>query len=380
MKKLCAFLSSEAFGRGQENPSSGLLTLRNANGLIAQFADYGARWVSMWVPDCQGHLEDVLLGFDTLAGYCSAGEKYHGAIVGRVCGRINNACFRVGEETYRLASNDVYGKPVLNHLHGGVSGFHNRFWQSRFVVNAAGEESAVFTCFSEDGEEGYPGHLQVKVTYTLTHSNVLRLEYEATADKTTPVNLTNHVFFNLSGNLKCRDILSHSLCINSSQIIECDEELIPTGQLISVSDADGPLDFRCPHAIAASLQSDAFQIQQNKGFSTAFALDKEAKVFLPAAELTDEISGRVLSIYTDQLSLQAYTGYFMDGTDCGKNAVPYYASAGIALETQGFPDAVNNERFPSILIAQGETYRHLTEYRFGVKTIPSLARSHIECS
>lgn len=358
-------LSAERFGRGQESTSSGLITLRNANGLLAQFTGYGARWVSMWVPDRWGHLEDVLLGFDTLAGYCTAGEQYHGAIVGRVCGRISQAAFRIGEVIYPLASNDVYGKPIPNHLHGGVAAFHNRVWQGRFLLNDAGEESAVFTCFSKEEEEGYPGNLQVKVTYTLKQSNVLCLECEATTDKTTPVNLTNHAFFNLSGNLKCKDILSHSLRINASQLIECDEELIPTGRLIPV--AGGPLDFRCPRAIAAALKSEAFQIRQNKGFSVAFALDKEAKELLPAAELIDETSGRVLSIYTDQLSMQAYTGYFMDGTEYGKNAVPHYASAGIALETQGFPDAVNNGRFPSVLIAEGDTYRHLTEYRFDVK-------------
>lgn len=357
------FLSADRFG-GEEGVSSpaGLITLRNANGLVAQFTSYGARWVSMWVPDRHGCREDVLLGFDTLAGYRSAAEKYHGAIVGRVCGRMAGASFSLQGKEYRLAANDVYGKPVPNHLHGGVYAFHNRLWKGQFEVNAAGEESAVFTYLSADGEEGYPGNLNVRVTYTLRRTNVLSLVCEAVCDQATPVNLTNHAFFNLNGARPGGTMLSHTLRLAASRLVECDEELLPTGRLLPV---EGTLiDFRSSRLLSEAMQSDLFGILENQGFSLAFALDKEPGVLAEAVELRAAESGRKLVISTNQPSVQVYTGYFMDGTDVGKGGVPYGASAGIALETQGFPDAMHHPEFPSVLLRPGETYRHLTEYRF----------------
>lgn len=357
-------LSASSFSGGGQTASAELFTLRNANGLAAQFTNYGARWVSMWVPDRFGHMEDILLGFDTCCGYASAGEKYHGAIVGRVCGRVSNATFTMGSQEYKLAANDVYGKPAPNHLHGGVHAFHNCFWESLTTTNQEGEESVVFSRLSCDGEEGYPGHLLVEVTYTLKNTNVLSMECRAVCNKQTPVNLTNHAFFNLQGEEEKKSILSHYLRVNALNLIECDKELIPTGRLIPV--ADTSLDFCRPRMIRDSLAQSHPQIMQNKGFSVAFALDKGEDKLWPAAELIDEGSGRMMHVSTNQPSLQVYTGYFMDGTDRGKGHVPYYASAGIALETQGFPDAVNQTTFPSVFVHAGDTYRHLTEYRFDV--------------
>lgn len=348
----------------------GLITLRNANGLTARFTSYGARWVGMQVPDRNGRLDDVVLGFDTLAGYKSAAEKYHGAIVGRVCGRIAGASFELDGERYALAANDVYGKPQPNHLHGGVFAFHNRVWKARFAVNQAGEESAVFSCLSNDGEEGYPGHLRVQVTYTLHAANVLSLVCEAVCDKATPVNLTNHAFFNLEGAAGGKDVLSHMLRLCASRLIECDAELLPTGRLRSLEGSR--LDFRSSRLLADALRSDLFGIPENKGFSLAFALDqflagKEgAEKLSLAAELRAQESGRSLAVYTNQPSIQVYTGYFMDGTDVGKGDTPYFSSVGIALETQGFPDAVHHSGFPSVIVRPGEVYRHVTEYKFGV--------------
>lgn len=353
-------ITEDKFGRGDS--SSGLITLQNANGLIAQFTPYGARWVSMWVPDRQGRLEDIVLGFDTLSGYRSAREQYHGAIVGRVCGRINNARFRIGEEEYKLASNDVYGKPVPNHLHGGIHALHNRFWESQFKQEPEGEQSAVFTCLSKDGEEGYPGNLEVRVSYTLRDDNVLSMTCEATCDKRTPVNLTNHAFFNLSGRKPGRNTRAHTLHLASSRVIECDEQLIPTGLFRSVEGT--PLDFRKPHMLEEALRSDLFQIHENKGFSLAFALDGEDAGLRKSAELVDEASGRRLTLYTNQPSMQVYTGYFMDGNDIGKNNIPYFADAGIALEAQGYPDAVNHPDFPSVLLTPDTCYRNKTDYLF----------------
>ena len=343
-------------------PELQLITLKNRNGLTARFTNYGARWVGMWVPDRSGRFADVVLGFDTLGGYCTAEEQYHGAMVGRVCGRIGNARFSLGTDEYRLAANDVYGKPVPNHLHGGISAFHNRFWKGRAEVNSAGEESAVFTCYSKEGEEGYPGNLTVKVSYMLRHDNRLVMDCEAHTDRLTPVNLTNHAFFNLTGVQSGKNMLSHLLRLDSSRIIACDEELVPTGHFIPVEDTF--LDFRTSRPVADALQSGLFQISENRGFSLAFALDKKENGRFPAAELSELNSGRKLTIYTDQPSLQVYTGYFMNGNDRGKGETPYYAGAGIALETQGYPDAVNHPEFPSVLLAPDGIYRHHTEYRF----------------
>lgn len=316
----------------------------------------------MWVPDRHGCPGDVLLGFDTFDGYRSAAEKYHGAIVGRVCGRMAGASFTLQGKKYRLAANDVYGKPVPNHLHGGVHAFHNRFWKGSFTVNAAGEESAVFTCLSADGEEGYPGNLNVKVTYTLRHTNVLSLVCEAVCDRATPLNLTNHAFFNLNGARPGETMLSHTLRLAASRLVECDGELLPTGRLIPLKDT--LLDLRSSRELSQTMKSPLFGISENKGFSLAFALDKEPGKLSEVAELRAEESGRRLVMYTNQPSMQVYTGYFMDGTDVGKGGVPYGASAGIALETQGFPDAMHHPDFPSVVLDPGEIYRHVTEYRF----------------
>lgn len=348
----------------------GLITLRNTNGLTARFTSYGARWVGMQVPDRNGRPGDVVLGFDTLAGYKSAAEKYHGAIVGRVCGRMAGASFELDGERYALAANDVYGKPQPNHLHGGVLALHNRVWKGRFVVNEAGEEAAVFSCLSKHGEEGYPGNLRVQVTYTLHSTNVLSLVCEAICDRATPVNLTNHAFFNLEGVKGGHDVLSHTLRLCASRLIECDEELLPTGRLRPVEGSR--LDFRSSRMLSDALQSSLFGIPENKGFSLAFALDpgfaieEGTEKLSLAAQLSAENSGRSLAIYTNQPSIQVYTGYFMDGTDVGKGDTPYFSSAGIALETQGFPDAVHHPGFPSVIVRPGEVYRHVTEYRFGI--------------
>lgn len=355
-------LQQVSFSGGTLGSSADLITLRNASGMVAQFTNYGARWVSMWVADREGVPGDVLLGFDTYAGYRDAGEQYHGAIVGRVCGRTNNACFSLSGVTHRLAANDAYGYPGRNHLHGGIQALHNRFWQWSKQVDAEGDEVVVFTCFSPDGEEGYPGNLKIKVAYTLKASGVLRMEMDAETDRPTPVNLTNHAFFNLQSNLLPKNILSHRLTLHSSDIIACDSELIPTGNLLAVSGS--PLDFSTSRTIASSLAQPHSQTQDGRGFSIAYALPPAVGRLTLAACLADETSGRQMTIYTNQLSVQVYTAFFMDGSDRGKNDTPYFASAGIALETQGYPDALNQPSFPSVVLEQDKTYKHITEYHF----------------
>jgi len=342
-----------------------LVTLRNANGLAAQFTNYGARWVSMWAPDNSGSFKDIVLGFDHVEKYRSANEKYHGAIVGRVCGRISNASFSLSGRTYRLNANDVYGKPHPNHLHGGITAFHNSVWRTEEFINRSGEESVLFAYISKDGEEGYPGNLITKVRYTLRNDNTLEMVCEAETDNTTLVNLTNHAFFNLSGG-ENPDAAHQLLQVNSCEIVECDAELIPTGKLINIENTS--YDFRRLRSISDSIKKGDKQVQADKGFSTAFVLSKKDNGDLVyASALYDAESGRKMDIYTDQPSLQVYTAYFMDGSDVGKNNVKYYQSAGIALEAQGFPDAINRPEFPSIILNPGQTYRHAAEYRFGVQ-------------
>lgn len=345
------------------NKKEQIITLRNSHGLTASFSTYGARWLEMFVPDRNGCFEDVLLGFSDLSDYKYASEQYYGAIVGRVCGRIKNAHFCIGKESYELAANDIYGKPKFNHLHGGFLGFHNRLWDSLIKQNEKGEETVVFTCLSKDGEEGYPGNLSISVSYTLTIDNSIEMVCKATTDKITPINVTNHAFFNLSGVQKNMNILSHSLRVCSSQIIACDDNLIPTGDLISVSGT--ALDFRKPRLISDALMTDYLGIKHQNGFSLAYVLYNESDCSL-AADLYDKNSGRRLTIYSNQPSLQVYTGYLMDGSDVGKGNIPYFANAGIALETQGYPDAVHWKCFPSVLLNVGEEYLQYTKYKFSI--------------
>lgn len=357
-------LKESEFLKGAPCNTARLVTIQNKNGFIAQFTNYGARWVSMWIPDLQGVFSDILLGFDTLNGYINAGEQYHGAIVGRVCGRINQARFSLNDKEYPLVSNDVYGSPVKNHLHGGLIAFHNRFWE----INNESADTVTFSLFSPDGDESYPGNLTVHVTYTITPKNSIRLECNAVTDQPTPVNLTNHAFFNLQKNIGDKCTLSHLLKLQSTSIVDCDKELIPTGTISNISDTF--LDFSSPKTIASSILAGDDMVKKDNGFSIAFVLNKKDTEPDWAATLEDMESGRSMNIYTNQPSIQVYTGYFMDGTDTGKDNVKYYSDAGIALEPQGYPDAPNQLQFPSILIDENNPYRHLTEYRFQITPNP----------
>ena len=344
-----------------------IFTLRNGRGLEARFSSYGARWLAMYVPDCHGRSDDVLLGFDDVGSYRTAHEQYYGAIVGRVCGRIGGASFESGGRVYELAANDIYGYPKRNHLHGGIEGFHRRMWHGQAGVNAQGEQYVAFTYRSAEGEEGYPGNLEACVRYTLTLDNALDLLCTAVTDRRTPVNLTNHAFFNLAGARSGQDILDHRLRLEADRIIECDDQLLPTGRLLSVEDT--VLDFRRGCCIASSLSAPQYGISCQRGFSLAYALS--APGVLPCvAELCHPSSGRKLSISTNQPSMQVYTGYLMDGSDVGKGCVPYRASAGIALEPQSYPDAVHHGSFPSVWLEPGEEYVHHTVYCFDIESSP----------
>lgn len=358
-------LVKENFERRIGEKDVGLFTLKNKNGTVAQFTNYGARWLSLWIPDKNNEWADVILGFESLNGYLEAKEKYYGAIVGRVCGRIDQGTFLLNENAYRLANNDLFGEPLRNHLHGGDRGFSFQVWDAETERNDKGEETLELKYFSKDGEEGYPGNLQVKVVYSLTDDNELIIDYSATADQSTIVNLTNHAYFNLHGD-GSKNVLDHFLYISADKVIESNEQLIPTGNIISV--AGTPLDFTHLQKIGSRIdESFPGQLFAGKGYAVAYVLNKADRSLQLAAKVEERESGRVMELYTDQPCLQFYNAWLMDGTDTGKNGEPYYASAGFALEAQGYPDAPNHPGFPSLILNPGDAYRQTTIYRFSVK-------------
>jgi len=339
-----------------------IFTLRNAEGTVAQFTNFGGRWISMWVPDKDGNMTDVVLGFENLKGYINAGEPYHGAITGRVCGRINNGKFKLNGAEYILANNDGFGTPVKNHLHGGINGFHKQVWGAELFKNDNGEEGVVFTYFSVDSDEGFPGNLDVTVKYLLTNSNVMIIEYEASTDIPTIVNITNHSFFNLNGEGN-GDILDHKMKIYAEKYVETDEELIPTGKIKPVEGT--PLDYREFTSMGKGINSDHDQIIKGKGYAAAMVIKEVNDTRIQkVAEAYSEESGIKMEVYSDQPSLQIYNAWFFDGSDIGKQGRPYNFSGGFVLESQGFPDAPNHKNFPSIRLNPENKYRHIARYEF----------------
>lgn len=355
------------FCAGFESAGACLITLRNRLGSQAAFTNYGARWVDMALADPSGNPLRTVLGFDTLQAYLDAGEKYHGAIVGRVCGRMKSAAFTLDGLTCRLAANDAYGEPVKNHLHGGLQAFHNRFWNAGFRRTPDGSDCAVFSLFSPDGDEGYPGNLQVTVTYTLLHdSDTVVMECRAYSDRPTVVNLTNHAFFNPAGHGNAMCVADHRLTLAADRMVACDDCLIPTGRLTPL--AGTYADFSRGQTLADAIAAGDARVRSDGGFTIAYVLNDETPQTRPcrfAARLEDPGSGRYLELFTDRPSLQLYNGYFMDGSDIGHDGVPYYAGSGVALEPQDFPDAPNHPEFPSITVTPEHLYRQHTEYVFG---------------
>ncbi len=342
-----------------------LLTLKNSSGITCQFTNFGARWISMWVPDKEGMMTDVVLGFNSLHDYINAGEPYHGAIVGRICGRIDDAKFVLDSVQYKLAENDLFGVPVKNHLHGGINGFHKQVWDASTFENDKKEQGLLFSLVSENGEEGFPGNLKVEVSYVLTEKNELQVEYKAVTDKPTLVNMTNHVYFNLNGEGN-GNILDHQMMVNAEKYVESDAELIPTGKLIPVEGT--PLDYRQYASMGAGINEDHDQIIKGKGYAAAMVL-KEANSpeVQEAASAYSDQSGIKLEVFTTKPSLQLYNAWLMDGSDTGKSGKAYSFSAGFVMEPQGFPDAPNHQNFPSIILRPGETYYHTDVYKFSIK-------------
>lgn len=361
-------MNESVFLLGSEYAEIQLITLRNRLGTEATFTNYGARWVDMSLAAPDGNAMQVVLGFDTLQGYMDAGEKYHGAMVGRVCGRMKGASFSLKGHTYPLAANDAFGEPVKNHLHGGLHAFHNRFWNVE-KFRTPNDDAVRFSLFSPDGEEGYPGNLEVTVTYTLLQdSDTVVLECHASTDRPTVVNLTNHTFFNLAGHCLGMSVARQRLMLATDRMIVCDDQLLPTGEVVRASGTFA--DFSSGKTLGESIAAGNKQVRNDGGYTLAYALGSEewaSKSPRFAARLEDPESGRYLELFTDRPSLQLYNGYFMDGSDRGHHDTPYFAGAGLALEPQDFPDAPHHPHFPSIEITPECPYRQITEYRFGIR-------------
>lgn len=331
-----------------------LYKLTNLNGMEVWITNYGATLVAVTVADRNGNPTDVVLGYDSLADYVN-GSNYFGCIAGRYANRIAGGRFKLNETPYLLAQND--GE---NHLHGGIKGFGTAVWQAREMEN---DDSLglVLTYLSQDGEEGYPGNLSVTVIYTLTNRNELRIDYSATTDKPTVVNLTNHAYFNLAG-AGSGDILDHELMINADRFTLVDPSLIPTGELRSVKGT--PLDFTRPMIIGARIDQVNEQLFIAKGYDHNWVLNKDADGPCLAARAFERNSGRTLEVYTTQPGIQFYSGNFMENGIAGKAGQVYHHRGGFCLETQHFPDSPNQPNFPSTILDPGAIYEHTTIYRF----------------
>ena len=342
------------FGNTTAGEEVNLFTLTNKSGMKVTLSSYGATVIDLLAPDRSGKMADISLGFDSFAPYQTQ-SPYFGAIVGRYGNRIAKGRFTLDGATYQLATNND-----PNHLHGGIKGFDKRIWKGTNLPSS--EPSVRFTLRSTDGEEGYPGNLGVAVTYTLTNQNELRISYEATTDKPTVINLTNHTYFNLAG-AGNGNILGHQLKINASRFTPVDATLIPTGELKKVEET--VMDFRKPTAIGARIKEVG---GKPIGYDHNSVLDWSLHFGLAlAAEVYEPVCGRLMKVYTDQPGIQFYSGNFLDGTITGKGGKVYDQYTGFCLETQHFPDSPNKPDFPSSVLRPGKTYRSTTIYAFSAK-------------
>lgn len=350
-------ITSRWFGNMPDGRPVHIFTLKNSHGMKAEITQYGGTVVSLYVPDKDGNLADVVLGFDDLDGYLG-GCPYFGAVIGRHANRIEGAEFVLNGVHYALAKNE--GE---NHLHGGDLGFDKVLWDTQ-VIEEDQNAALRLTYISTDGEEHYPGNLEVAVTYTLTEDNRLKINYRAVSDKDTVVNLTNHTYFNLAGH-GSGDIVNHEIMIDADQFTAIDSYGIPTGEISSV---DGtPLNLRAPTLIAQGIEADDKQIRFGKGYDHNWVLKGAGNLEAKAAVLYEPDSGRILSVYTTKPGLQFYSGNFLDGTVTGKQGVVYGHRNGLCLETQYFPNAMKHAHFPSPVLKAGEVYDHTTIYEFSAQ-------------
>jgi aldose 1-epimerase len=350
-----AKITAEPFGALNDGTQVSLYTLTNSRGALARITNYGGIVQSLSVPDRNGVMGDVVLGYETLAEYVANNSPYLGSLIGRFGNRIAKARFSLNGKVYNLAANDKG-----NTLHGGVKGFDKVVWTPTTKVTAAGP-ALELRYTSQDGEDGYPGNLEVTAVYTLTEANELKLDFSAVTDQDTVVNLTHHSYFNLA----CKgDVLNHVLTLNSEAFTPVGPDLIPTGEVRPVSGT--PLDFRKPLAIGAQIRSQDPIVKTVRGFDHNWVLNKAPGVLGLAARVEDVGSGRVMDVLTTAPAFQFYSGNFLDGSITGKKGQVYHQWTGLCIEPQHYPDSPNKPQFPSTLLKPGSTYRNTIIYRFSV--------------
>jgi aldose 1-epimerase len=345
------------FGRTPDDKLVELITLRNNAGVEARVLTYGGIILSLKTPDSSGAMDDIVLGFDDLPQYFTK-SPYFGCIIGRYGNRIAKGRFTLDGKPYTLATNNL-----PNHLHGGVKGWDKVIWAPTTFQDGDGV-GVTLTYTSPDGEEGYPGTVKASVKYTLNDQNQLIVDYQATTDKPTVINLTQHSYFNLAG-AKANDILGHQLQLNADQYTPVDSTLIPTGQIAPVEGT--PFDFRKLTPIGERISTPHEQIKFGRGYDHNFVLVRSSPSLTHAARVEEPVTGRTLDIFTTEPGIQFYSGNFLDGTLTGKGGRTYAHRSGFCLETQHYPDSPNRPNFPSTVLRPGETYTSKTVFSFGVK-------------
>lgn len=331
--------------------------LKNNNGANFSVLSYGCRITELWMPDRNGNLGDVVLGHDTLEEYCHPND-YLGAVVGRYANRIAGASFKIDDKVYSLAKNDHQ-----NSLHGGPNGFHNQVWRVKCSDNSDDAPSITFSYISPDGEEGYPGNLEVTVQYTLTTDNAIIINYQAKTDAVTPINFTNHSYFNLTGDAR-KKILSHELTLKSDYITEVTPELIPTGKLIPVEGT--PFDFNKPKTIGQDIRAEDAILKSANGYDHNFALE-QGKNMKKIGEVYDQASGRLMLMFTDMPGIQLYTGNNFAENARGKHGITHTSHCAFCVETQFYPDSPNHPSFPFHFLQPEELFSSTTIYKFEIR-------------
>lgn len=352
-------IEKQSFGKTPEGTEVFLYTLKNASGMQVKITNFGGRITTIEVPDRNKKFDDVALGFDNVEGYATgpAAGAYFGAIIGRYANRLAHGTFTLDGHTYHIPTNENG-----NTLHGGVSGFDKKVWDAK-EISVHGTPALELHYLSPDGQEGFPGNLNVTVRYSLDNKNGLHLDYSATTDKATVLNLTNHSYFNLEG-AGSQTILNERLTINADRYTPIDSTLIPTGAIDSV--AGTPLDFRKATEIGSRIDENNEQLKLAKGYDFNFVLNHPGSLSTVAVKVEDPKSGRVMEVFTTQPGVQFYTGNFLDGSVHGIGGAYAHRSA-LCLETQHFPDSPNHSNFPSTVLRPGQTFRSTTIYRFSTE-------------
>jgi len=357
MKELKLDIEKSEFGKTQDGTSVDQYVLKNANGVELKVITYGGRITSLKVPNKDGMFENVILGFDNIKDY-EKDNPFFGALIGRFGNRIAQGKFTLDGEEYELATNDG-----SNHLHGGVDGFDRVVWNAE-PIEGSEDSKLKLTYLSKDGEEGYPGNLNVTVVYTLTNDNTLDVSYEATTDKSTVINLTQHAYFNLTGDFS-QSILDHKVEINADTFLPVDETLIPTAE---IKDVEGtPFDFTAAKKIGKDINAENEQLARGRGFDHCWILNGDSGDMRFAASAYDSNSGRFMEIFTEEPAIQFYTGNFLDGTLPMPQGGTYAHRTGFCLETQHYPNSPNEKSFPSTVLNLGETYKTKTSFKFSTK-------------